>query len=265
MQPMPAKKAAKAPHIGPQHVSFATVPAKAGEGRVSVYDLKRGMPMVVDSPSPEVMKGMKWILVHFPTRRWVMLKHEKEWRDALKEIKAGNNPHKILPEKKVQNKTSKARACAGASPGPVQKTGPKSDATPPKDEVKKKVVIDPNMTFDQAMQHAFPVSRIMGEFERLLEAEEPIVDRETGKISGYRPVYATQFQALKSLTEWHQGRPGEKEKPPAEKKRLSHDELIAWLEGNEDAVEYMEEVIKRAKIKQAQKTTPPSAAPTKVS
>lgn len=260
---MPAKKAAKAPNLGPQHVSFATVPPKAGDGRVSVYDLKKGMPTVVNPPTPAVMKGMKWMLVHFPTRRWFMVKYEKDWREALQEIKKGNNPHKILPEKKVQNKTAKPRTRAGASPGPVPETGPKTDATPPKEEGKK-VVIDPSMTFDQAMQHAFPVSRIMGEFERLLEAEEPIVDRETGKVVGSRPVYATQFQALKSLTEWHQGRPGEKEKPPAEKKRLSHDELIAWLEGNEDAVDYMEEVLKRARIKQAQKSTPPTAAPTKL-
>lgn len=260
---MPAKKVAKAPHLGPQHVSFAAVPAKSGEGRVSVYELKKGMPSVVNPPPPEAMKGMKWILVHFPTRRWFMLKYEKDWREALKEIKAGNNPHKILPEKKVKTKIAKPRTRAGASPGPVQETSPKTDATPPKEEVPKKVVIDPSMTFDQAMQHAFPVSRIMGEFERLLAAEEPIVDRETGKIVGYRAVYATQFQALKSLTEWHQGRPGEKEKPAAEKKRLSHDELIAWLEGNEDAVEYMEEVLKRAKIKQAQKS-PATAAPKKL-
>lgn len=257
---MPAKKVSAAPILGPQHVSFASVPAKSGTGRVSVYELKKGIPSVVNPPTTESMKGMKWMLVHFPTRRWCLLKGTNEWREALQEIKKGNNPHKILPEKEVKNKKSKPPARAGASPGPVQKTGPTPTNEPPK-ELSGWRAIDPSMSFDEAMKLAFPVTRIMGEFERLLTAEENVYDRE-GKQTGTRAVYVTQFQALKALTEWHQGRPGEKEKPPAEKKRLSHDELVAWLEGNEDAVDYMEEVIKRAKIKQASRSA--TAAPTKL-
>ncbi len=258
---MPAKQPKKpsAPVTAPQHTSYAKVPKSLGEGRVSVYDLKKqGMPVVVDPPPEGLLKSMKWAAVHFPSRRWVLLKNEKDWRALLKEIREGKNSHNLLPQKRTQKRVSKV-AHAPASPSPVDGQGEKENQ-PPEDEGFTPVPGD--MKFDAAMDHVFPVGRLTKEWERLLKAEEEGMDKAGNTFK--RPAYQVQFQCLKALTEWRVGRPGEKEKPPEEKKRLSHDELIAWLEGNEDAVEYMEEVLKRAKIKQAQAKTQPTAAPLKL-
>lgn len=230
---------------------------------MSVYDVTKEMPTVIQPPSPATLKGMKWMLVHFPSRRWVLLKKSESYKDALRGIKEGKNYQNLLVEKKSQKRATKV-AHAHASHGPVEGRAEKEESKKGNSLNDEGFTEVPEgMTFDSAMDMVFPVARITREYERLLRAEEDIFDRE-GNRTGSKPAFHTQFAALKALTEWRVGRPGEKEKPPAEKKRLSHEELIAWLESNEDAVEYMKDLVKRAEVKLKMKKTP-TAAPVRVS
>ncbi len=270
---MPKKAAAKpklkaAPFLGPQHVTYIKVPASLGEGRVSLYDSKAGVPNVVniDELKSELKtSGRRWILVHFPSRHWVLVKTEAIGRRDLKEISKGKNLHKLLPEKPVSKRVSKGRACAAARAS--SSTGPSEGSTAngatksaeKNPEHKEQVTPVPEgANFDQAMTHVFPVQRLTANFERLLAAEEEVRDRE-GKLIGTRPNYPVQFQTLKALTEWRQGRPGEKEKPPAEKPKMSYEELVAWITHDEAALEHMESLCARARSKPKAKPAPQPA------
>lgn len=288
---MPKKKTAKPPppKIGPQFASFAPVPNPGGKGRkarVCLYDMqKEGLPEVVNPPDDTIRKQSRWALVHFPSRRWVLIKTKTEGLAALDEIRKSNNPYNILPEKKGRTKVSASCAQARASgkggkttgekpvikpeskPEPVAPAGGDEAASDQGDDPRRRpadeIKVPEGMTFDQAMVHCFPVERLMQNFMRLLHAEEDVFNKD-GQWTGTRPAFSVQFQTLKALTEWHQGRPVEKEKPPQEKPRMSHDELIGWIEGNPDAVAYLETVIARAKVKQQQAKEGPTAKPVKV-
>lgn len=258
-----AKKAAKKPTvpIGPQHTSYVKVPLSLGlkGSRVSLYHVtKNGMPTVINTP-PDMTK-VRWVLVHFPSRRCLVVPSEQKGRAILEIIRKGENYENLIPVKITKSRASKV-AHAGASKGPVHGQGSNDSQGSEKEDAETFTAIAEGANFDEAMQQVFSVQRLMNNAERLLKADEPVFDRE-GKEVGRKPVYGTQFQMLKSLLEYHQGRPTEKEKPPLEKTRASYDDLVAWVESDEDALAHMEGLCRQARLNaKAKKAAAAAQAP----
>ena len=77
---------------------------------------------------------------------------------------------------------------------------------------------------------------------------------------GCRPAFSAQFQALKALTEWRQGRPTKQAKLVIEKPRMSYTELVKWIKTDEVALEYMESLcstVRSAKPEPVKSVAPP--------
>ena len=251
-----AKASATSPVGGPQYVSYRKVSeALGGEGRVCLYDSKNGLPELVKPPTASVLKTTRWVLVHFPSRHWAAVKTKPAGLRKLKEIMAGEDPLGIVPQKAETKGRAGAPSRASQEPlprvdsaaneqAPLDGGGAEDEESPSRPAISL-TEVPPGLNFDQAMQHVFPVERVMNEFERLLQASAPVYSRE-GDYLGENPVFNVQMTALRGLVEYHQGRPTEKEKPPEEKKRLSHEELIQWINGDADARAYMREVLERA-------------------
>jgi hypothetical protein len=133
----------------------------------------------------------------------------------MKKLGRGQDVAGILPVKPA--KGSRARACVRVQDGEQQEPKPAANRM-------AYTAVPEGADFDQAMAHVFPVARLTQHFERLLMAEEEIYDKE-GNCSGSKPAFTTQFQTLKALTEWHQGRPREREKKKEARPVLGIQEL----------------------------------------
>lgn len=235
------------PTAGPQYLSYRKVPpALGGEGRVCLYDAAKGLPDLAVELPKSLLKACRFVLVHFPSRRAMALKTKVAGLDALRKIHDGENFESFIVVPTVKKKVLKGRprAPAPATQEPVINP-PEAPPEPVKAEETKEAKpatateIPVGVDFNAAMAHVFPDQIITGHFERLLTAEEPVYDK-MGVAIGARPAFSVQFQALKALTEWRQGRPTEQAKPVVEKPKMSYTELVEWIKTDADALEYME-------------------------
>jgi hypothetical protein len=198
-------------------MSTVAVPSSLGKGEVRLYDLRKSSLPEVAVPPPEAeLADWAFWLVHFPSRRCAPVKGDRgEALAVMKKLGRGQDVAGVLPVKPA--KESRARACVCVQDGEQQEPKPPANRmayTP----------VPEGADFDQAMAHVFPVARLTQHFERLLMAEEEIYDKE-GNCTGSKPAFTTQFQTLKALTEWHQGRPREREKKKEARPVLGIQEL----------------------------------------
>lgn len=202
-----ALKASKKKPTEPECESTRKVPDNLGGGEVRLYNAhKHGLPDLAETPPEKLLAECAWFLVHFPSRRWVAVSSGRgEGLRLLKKLESGKDECGLLPPKPPP---ARARVCVGVTE-PV--TGEVDSGKREKPEEQAFTEVPEGADFDQAMQHVFPVKRLTENFERLLRAEEDVYDKE-GNWSGTRPAFGVQFQALKALVEWHQGRPTEKPK-----------------------------------------------------
>lgn len=218
------------------------VPRLLGEGEVRLYDShKVGLPDVPKPPPEKDLATASWVLVHFPSRRCVIVPEGRlEAFRVMKQLERGKDVLKLLPEKKKPN-----RACAptraGASAKEQKSEEPEAEEAPPQRKTLE-VPVMPGLNFDAAMKHAFPNEFIITEIARLLRAEKAIYDREGGLV-GYVDDYMTQTNAVKLMIEHAQGRAGEKPPPPPDKKRISFDELVTQIKTSPAARNFIRRIL----------------------
>ena len=199
--------------------SVVVVPSSLCGGEARLYDAwKAGLPELVATPSEKQLAERQWWLVHFPSRTCRVVEGDRlEGMRLLKKITKGVDEMGWLP-KKVPT-----RARASGREAGEKKDKDAETVKPPANQIGFTPVPE-GADFDQAMLHVFPVPRLTQHFERLLTASEPIYDKE-GHEAGEKPAFTTQFQTLKALVEWHQGRPREREKKKDAKPVLGISEL----------------------------------------
>lgn len=217
-----AKKQAVKPDKTSTAESTRKVAEKLGGGEARLYNVrKQQFPEVVNTPPEKLRAENDWFLVHFPSRRWVVVPDGRaEGLRLLKRLEGGKDECGLLPV--PEKKAPRARARVNPPVSEVE-TEAKEPEPPPENRIGYTLVPE-GSDFDQAMQHVFPVSRLTQHFERLLTATEPVYDKE-GNDVGEKPAFGVQFQTLKALTEWHQGRPTEKPKKAAVRPVLTLEEL----------------------------------------
>lgn len=239
------------------------MPRVLGEGEVRLYDShKVGLPDVPKPPPEKELAVASWVLVHFPSRRCVVVPEGRlEAFRVMKSMERGKDLLKLLPAKpKV------SRACAPTRAGACAKDGKKDEETggpgdgegePPQRKTLD-VKVESGLNFDATMKQAFPNEFIVAEIARLLRAEKAIYDREGGLV-GYTDDYMTQTNAVKLMIEHAQGRAGEKPPPPPDKKRISFDELVGQIKTSPAARSFIRRILDEA---EAETAVAPVAAPT---
>jgi hypothetical protein len=193
----------------------------------------------------------------------------------LRKIHNGENYNNwiVVPTAKKKVLKPRTRASAPATQEPVLlptiEPVPGATTTAPAETQEaaksknKSTEIPVGVDFNAAMAHVFPDQTITGHFERLLTAEEPVYNARDGEVMGWRPAFSVQFQALKALTEWRQGRPTEQVKPVTEKPKMSYTELVDWIKTDDAALEYMEglcSTVRSAKPEPVKTAAPPAIA-----
>lgn len=225
----------------PEAESTRKLPEKLGGGEVRLYDAhKRGLPDLVPHPPEKLLAETQWFLVHFPSRKWVAVNAGRaEGMRQLKKLERGEDELGLIP---LSIKEKKSRASAHVC---AREECEKSATAPPKEKMEPTPVPE-GADFDQAMAHVFPVKRITEHYERLLTAEEDVFDKE-GHHVGSRPAFNVQFQALRSLVEYHQGRPTEKAKKKDERPVLTLEEMRTKMVKSPAYLEAVEEMVKEAR------------------
>lgn len=241
-------------------VGTVKVPSSAGGGEVRLYNVRKGkLPDVVDPPEEALLAEFEFVLVHFPSRRCAVVRGDRGAAlAALKKLERGRDVVGVLPPKPEKPSRARARVCVKESPAEGEQEGG-GEKKPPANRIRYTAVPD-GADFDQAMAHVFPVQRLTQHFERLLLAEEDVFDRE-GNCMGSKPAFATQFATLKALTEWHQGRPREREKKSQAKPVLGIQELRQKLLISPEYRQAMLEMIRDCEAQAAAMagTKPPAA------
>lgn len=235
----------------PVALTWRQVNPTLGKGRVSLYDARAGLPeLAVDFPDA-LLKSMPWVVVHFPSRRAVLLKSKKIALDYLKAVKDGED--KLGLTRSPVESTEKPRARARASKVDSKKEAvdpqkPEAEETKGGDskgaEGEEMTRVPEGATFDQAMQSVFSPQRLTGELERLLRAQKSWMNGEGDMESA--PDYAVQLNTVKTIISYHQGRPPEKEKPPKEKPKMSLEELETLVMTSPAAQKFMSDLLKKA-------------------
>lgn len=246
----------------PQPLTYRSVPKELGAGRVCLYDARGGLPDLLDPPFPNLLKGMPWVLVHFPSRRQVLVKSKAKGIAYLKAIAKGEDETGVVPKVEKKAKASKpdkksAKPESGtASHVRARASNVEPAAEPPKEHEKPDLPdsgatpVPPGMTFDQAMQHVFPPQRLTAELERLLRATTEVFTKE-GDSAGFQEAHMVQLQAAKTIISYHQGRPPEKEKPAPEKPKVTYEELEKMIMTSEAAQEMMQRLLDKARADKA--------------
>lgn len=203
-------------------MSTVAVPASLGSGEVRLYDVRKtALPEVVEVPGEAALAEWPYWLVHFPSRRCVPVKGDRgEALAVMKKLGRGQDVAGVLPPK-AEKPRARARVCVTSA---AAGEGGESKETEPPADLLRWTEVPEGADFDQAMMIVFPVKRLMQHYERLLFAAESVFDRE-GKEVGVREAFPTQFQMLSRISEYHQGRPREREKKKVEKPVLGITEL----------------------------------------
>jgi hypothetical protein len=215
-----------------QCISWRAVPDTLGTGRVRLYNADKGCPDLMPAALEGSLKDTPWVLVHLPSRRWQAWASKDGALTVLRSIGEGEiqPDSSFLPP--LDKKRSRVRAAARAREIPPSKGVSEGVSEgvlqPPSPPAAVATPVPDDLSFDKAMQHVFPVSKITAQIERLLHAEEEIYDRE-GTVIGSKPVFSTQFSMLKTLIEYHQGRPDVKPKTKDVKAPITIQELRAKM------------------------------------
>jgi hypothetical protein len=228
------------------------VPRLLGEGEVRLYDSQKvGLPDVPKPPPEKELAEASWVLVHFPSRRCVIVPEGRlEAFRVMKQLERGKDLLKLLPEKKKPSRAcAPTRAGASAKGQKAEESEAEGEAVPPQRKTLEVPVV-PGLNFDAAMKHAFPSEFIITEIARLLRAEKAIYDREGGLV-GYVDDYMTQTNAVKLMIEHAQGRAGEKPPPPPDKKRISFDELVSQIKTSPAARNFIRRILDDAEAETA--------------
>lgn len=203
---------------------------KAGGGEVRLYDIhKSGLPDLVNTPAEKDLAEWQWWLVHFPSRRAVPVKGDRqEGMRLLKLLEKGDNVEGLLPSKKPKPpQTGKKGGARGrARAGARADDDDESSAPAPQKRVRL-TKIPAELPFDGAMKYAFPNQRIVHEIEKMLMAEDEVV--MGGKVIGSKPNWNARKEGVKFMIEHAQGRAGEKPPPPPEKRKVSYEELEGMI------------------------------------
>jgi hypothetical protein len=246
----PPPTAAK-PAARPEPVALRTVavPSSLGEGEVRLYDAQQALPALLEPPSKVELTEFPWVLVHFPSRRSVVVKGDRlEGLRLLKQIEKGQKVPGLLPE------TSKLPPARAGVRGREREKAKK--------EVKRaklQIKIESGLDFDRTMKAAFPNEFIAAEVARLLRAQKAVYDKE-GNLVDYVDDYMTQTNAVKLMIEHAQGRAGEKPPPPVEKKRVTYEQLTTQIQTSQAARSMLRRLIDEAD--EAAKTKPEAVAVT---
>lgn len=255
-------KTAQKPAARPEPVPVRTVavPTLLGDGEVRLYDAwKAGLPELVATPPEALLAEFQWVLVHFPSRRGVVVKGDRqEGLRLLKQVEKGQNVLGLLPDiaKKSPVRTGAPARARGEKP-------PVAEGEPPKlkepKRAKLRIKIESGLDFDRTMKAAFPNELIAREVARLLRAQKAVYDKE-GSLVDYVDDYMTQTNAVKLMIEHAQGRAGEKPPPPAEKKRVTYEQLVGQIQTSPAARLMLRRLIDEAD--EAAKAKPEAAAET---
>ena len=211
---------------GPRCRASRKVDAKHGGGEVHLFDAwKSGLPDLLEPPPEQLLAMHQWWIVHFPTRRAVFVAGDRdEGMRLLKRLQEGEDTTGLLDGLVPVRGSARARPDESGGRVAQQLVDKTGDAHGQDAESQVGVTPVPEgLSFDSAMKHVFPNSRITGNLERLLAAETPVYGKEG--LVGYKPDYMTQNAALRLIIEHAQGRAGEKPPPPPEKKRITYEEL----------------------------------------
>ena len=245
---------------GPVACSSVKVPDKAGGGEVSLYDAwKAGLPDLVDTPPEKLLAELQWCLVHFPSRRWAMVRGDRiEGLRLLKKLERGEDGLGLLPPKPVKKPPAPTGARASARTGQDDETGRQGDRETGQRQQSdfKATPVSGDLSFDQAMKSVFPNQRITANLERLERLQKPVFDRE-GNIVAWQDDAMAQIAAAKLVIEHAQGRAGEKPPPPPDKKRISYEELEKMILDSAPTLMFFKNLI--AKVEAAE--TAAQAAP----
>jgi hypothetical protein len=250
----------------PVALTWRQVHPTLGKGRVSLFDARAGLPQLLAEFPPELLKSMPWVVVHFPSRRAVLLKSKKLGLDYLKEVKDGEDKLGLTqsPVESVKKPSARARATKvdpkkeAVEPQKPDPEETKAGDSKPKNEDGTTFVPE-GMTFDQAMQHVFSPARITGEFERLLAAKRTIYTKDGDEV-GDEIEWMARIQTLTRIVSYHQGRPPEKEKPPKEKAKMSLEELESLVMTSPAARKFMSNLLKKAEaVADVTNPAPPAA------
>lgn len=206
-------------------MSTVTVAESLGGGEVRLYDVRKSkLPDVVETPPEALLAEFQFVLVHFPSRRCVVIKGDRGAAlAAMKKMSRGENVDGLLPPKASKTSRVRARVCVEGKPDGEAKEQGDEEMKPPANRMAYTPVPE-GADFDQAMMIVFPVERLMQHYERLLYAAESVFDREGNEV-GVREAFGTQFQMLAKISEYHQGRPREREKKKEVKPVLGIQEL----------------------------------------
>lgn len=244
-----SQKPAKSERTEPVPMSTVAVPSSLGEGEVRLYDVRKSaLPEVVELPPEALLAEFQFVLVHFPSRRCVVIKGDRGAAlAAMKKLGRGEDVEHVLPPKKSR---VRARVCVKGSCEDVG--NPKLPAN--------KVAFTPvpeGADFEQAMEHVFPAQRLTQLWESAVLATEEITTKD-GKVIGDKPNWSARTTALKELTQIMKGRPREKEKKQAAKPVLGIQELRQKLLMSPEYRQAMLEMIRDCEVQaQAMAGKPP--------
>ena len=248
----PPKTAAKpAAHPPSGALRTVAVPSSLGVGEVRLYDTRKAtLPDLLAPPSTVDLAEFPWVLVHFPSRRAVVVKGDRlEGLRLLKQLEKGEKVPGLLPE---------------TSNLPPARAGLRGREKAQKEvkRAKLRIKIESGLDFDRTMKAAFPNEFIAAEVARLLRAQKAVYDK-AGNLVDYVDDYMTQTNAVKLMIEHAQGRAGEKPPPPVEKKRVTYEQLTAQIQTSPAARSMLRRLIDEAE--EASKAKPEAVAVTPAS
>jgi hypothetical protein len=258
----PPQSAADSPPDASRCESRRKIADSLGGGEVRLYHLKKHpLPDVVNTPREQQLAECDWWMVHFPSRTCVAVPEGRsEGLRMLKKLEQGKDELGWIPLPKVKKPRTGARArvgvCVTAEEPPAEKAGKGEDK--PKVKRVRLTSVPEELGFDASMKLAFPNKRIVHEIEKLLVAEDDVVDRE-GNVLGSKPAWMVRKEAVKLMIEHAQGRAGEKPPPPPDKKKVSYDELEKQILSSKATRMVLKRLIESADAAEAAQAVPAPA------
>ena len=200
----------------PVPMSTVTVAESLGGGEVRLYNVRKSkLPDVVETPPEALLAEFPFVLVHFPSRRCVVIKGDRGAAlAAMKKLGRGENVEGLLPPKPSKPSRVRARVCVKGEP----------DGEKPPANRRAYTTVPEGADFDQAMDHVFPNQRLTQLWEDAVFATEEVTDKN-GNVMGSKANWSARTTALNALTQLIKGRPREKEKKKAERPVLGIQEL----------------------------------------
>jgi hypothetical protein len=205
----------------------------------------------VEPPPEKLLSERQWWLVHFPSRKGVPVNGDRvEGLRQLKKCGRGEDEIGLLPPARAQQRARAREAGKGAQ----KELDEKKDKPPSPKKPRLRIKVDPSLSFDKALEFAFPNQFLIDEFCDVLRAAKPICDRE-GNILDWVPDYQVRVNMLTKLVEQSKGRAGEKPPPPPDKKKVSYQELESMILNSPATLAHFKSLI--AKAEGAAKTSAP--------